>query len=59
MRSLSVLPYSAKLWREKTLAELELQENWRRKLVVDKGKAHSMLEFRRPHDFLADKTLAD
>ena len=24
--------YSTKLWREKTVAELELQENWRRKL---------------------------
>ena len=24
--------YSTKLWREKTLAELELLENWRRKL---------------------------
>ena len=28
-------------------------------LAVGKGKAHSILEFRRPHDFLADKTLAD
>ena len=26
------VPYSTKLWREKTLAESELQENWRRKL---------------------------
>ena len=27
--------------------------------AVDRGKAHSILEFTRPHDFLADKTLAD
>ena len=26
------VPYSTKLWREKTLAELQLQENWQRKL---------------------------
>ena len=26
------VPYSTKLWREETLAELELLENWRRKL---------------------------
>ena len=26
------LPYSTKLWREKTLVELELLENWWRKL---------------------------
>ena len=26
------IPYSTKLWRDKTLAELELQEYWRRKL---------------------------
>ena len=30
--TLILLPYSTKLWREKTLAELELQENWWRKL---------------------------
>ena len=26
------IPYSTKLWQDKTLAELELQEYWRRKL---------------------------
>ena len=25
------IPYSTKLWWEKTLADLELQENWQRK----------------------------
>ena len=27
-----IIPYSTKLWQEKTLVELELQENWWRKL---------------------------
>jgi len=33
------ISYSTKLWQEKTLVELELQENWRRKLVVDKTRS--------------------
>ena len=28
-------------------------------LVVSRGKAHSIFELTRPHNFLADKTLAD
>ena len=54
------LPYSTKLWWEKTLVELELQENWQRKLwLVGRGKAHSIFQLTRPHNFLAGKTLAD
>ena len=29
-----LLAYSTKLWREKTLADLELQENWWEKILV-------------------------
>ena len=28
-------------------------------LAIGRGKAHSILEFMKPHNFLADKTLAD
>jgi len=33
------LLYSTKLWWEKTLAELEVQENWWGKLAVDKMRS--------------------
>ena len=54
-----IIPYSTKLWQEKTLAELELQKiggenfgGWQRQI-------HSILELTRPHNVLADKILAD
>ena len=42
--------------QHKTLVELELQENWQRKQVVGRDKAHSIFELTRCHNFSADKT---
>ena len=50
------IPYSAKLWQDKTLADLELQENWWTKFW--QLMTLIMISFQ-TLQYLADKTLAD
>ena len=54
------IPYSTKLWWEKTLGGVGTARKLAEKtLAVGRGKAHSIFELMRPHNFLANKTLAD
>ena len=51
---------STELWREITLGGVGTARKLVEKtLALGRGKAHSILEFTRLHNFLADKTLAD
>ena len=50
------IPYSTRLWQEKTLVDLELQENWWRKFwwLITLIAVYYLSS-----QHLADKTLAD